>query len=170
MQHAVNTFSSELFLEKEAFCLRDWPLSCLYLLSCKSIPNHSFVLIYLHTVDWAVNTQALFHHYITFTQSHTLPSRELPSITKLLSSSTGADEIKGKGCSAAFVLFCVFTFSLETFEIVPCYAQIQVDKWNFVSSRWTLKLCWHQLLRSCLTGSSFTTSWIVTPKHICTGV
>lgn len=46
----------------------------------------------------------------TFTRSHTLLSWELPSITKLLSSSTGADGIKGKGCSAAFVLYYIFFY------------------------------------------------------------
>lgn len=53
----------------------------------------------------------------TFTQSHTRLSWELPRTAKLLSSFTGADGIKGKGCSLAAALFYISTFSTQTLKL-----------------------------------------------------
>lgn len=116
--------------ERHSFCPPDWPLLCLYLCSWKSIPSslQSFffggggggrvgggrvggdaLLLSIpegSTEPWAhklccfVSASPCF----TFTLSHTLLSAG-SWITELLSSSTGADGIKGKGCWAAFVLF-----------------------------------------------------------------
>lgn len=52
----------------------------------------------------------------TFTQLHTLLSWELPSTTELLSCSTGADGIKGKGCSTV-ALFLYFYIQHKTLKL-----------------------------------------------------
>lgn len=99
-------------------------------------------LVYPRRVDWAVSTHSSVSASpcFTFTQSHTRLPWELPSITKLLSGSTGADGIKGKGSSAAFVLFLIFLHSacrclklclvMHRFRLTNGALSIQADHWG----------------------------------------
>lgn len=68
-----------------------------------------------------MSTQAvLTSPSFTFTQWHTLPCWELPCPTRLLSSSTGADGIKGKGLLNNCCPFLCFCIQSRYNEIMPC--------------------------------------------------
>lgn len=68
-------------------------------------------------VDWAYELclciTLLYIHTVTHTHSPLLGT----GWYRTQSSSTGADGIKGKGCSVAVALFCIFTLSTEALEL-----------------------------------------------------
>lgn len=114
-------------VEKETFCplTLDWPLLCFTLFSFVQLKvNSQSVFSFLHcsylSTKGRLSTQALFQHHLAL-HLHSLLSWELHSTAKLLSSSTGADGIKGKGCSVAVALFYIFTFSSQTYYYALSY-------------------------------------------------
>lgn len=148
----VVTFSSEQFScgtsKNEAICLciLDCLLFCSALFciypveSCPCqffFPFLSFLKFYLSR---RMSTQAvLTSPSFTFTQWHTLPRWELPCPTRLLSSSTGADGIKGKGLLNNCCPFYVFAFRADTMklclvgidsgqQVKPCYSSVSAPK------------------------------------------
>lgn len=119
-------FSSLLYLPS-------WKLSMPVFFS----PFLSFLKCYLSR---RMSTQAvLTSPSFTFTQWHTLPRWELPCPTRLLSSSTGAHGIKGKGLLNNCCPFYVFAFRADTMklclvcidsgqQVKPCYSSVSAPK------------------------------------------
>lgn len=142
----VVTFSSEQFScetsKKEAICLFFFQLSFVFT-QLKVVhasffsPFLSFLKCYLSR---RMSTQAvLTSPSFTFTQWHTLPRWELPCPTRLLSSSTGAHGIKGKGLLNNCCPFYVFAFRADTMklclvcidsgqQVKPCYSSVSALK------------------------------------------
>lgn len=179
-KHPVNTFSSELFLcEKKTFCplMLEWLLLCLTPVLFVPLKVNS-QSVFLPALFLSIH-EGLTEHTsslsaspcFTFTQSHTLLSWELPSTAKLLSSSTGADGIKGKGCSVADALFYIFTFSTQTLKLCLVMHRFRATNgaWSVLAEYWS-GVCISSFF-SCFTiGASvisdYAASWIVTSSHI----
>lgn len=143
----VVTFSSEQFScktsKKEAICLFFFFQLSFVFTQLKVVhasffsPFLSFLKCYLSR---RMSTQAvLTSPSFTFTQWHTLPRWELPCPTRLLSSSTGAHGIKGKGLLNNCCPFYVFAFRADTMklclvcidsgqQVKPCYSSVSAPK------------------------------------------
>ena len=122
-------------------------------------PSLLVFLIYPRRVDWA---HRVFQHHVALHLHSDTVSWELPGTSRILSSSTGAHGIKGKGSSVTVVLFSFLhtsAFSTQTNSncALSCIDSGQQME-HCISSEWF--------------PSSFiqATSWIITSHHIHTGV